>query len=212
MPREPIAISRPPRLGLEILVVLGLSFGQSGVYALLHLARMLGESGSLRNQTATLNRSVSDLSWLDVVYQLTGAAFAMAPVALALYLLAIRPALIRSDQTPNPFRRLGLDFTQLPRDLGWGTALAACIGLPGIGFYLLGRQLGWTAQVTTNNLGAHWWTVPVLVIAALAAGASEEVVVVGYLMGRFESMAWPTWAAIAASATLRGSYHLYQGF
>jgi membrane protease YdiL (CAAX protease family) len=40
----------------------------------------------------------------------------------------------------------------------------------------------------------------------------EEVVVVGYLMTRLREMSWTVPATIAASALIRGSYHLYQGF
>jgi len=36
--------------------------------------------------------------------------------------------------------------------------------------------------------------------------------VVGYLMTRLRQLSWGVPAAIAASAVLRGSYHLYQGF
>ena len=213
-------------------MVLGLSFGQSGIYAILRLIRRLGEPTGLRDQTAAINNSVTEVGWLDVAYQLFGAGFALVPIGLALYLLAIRPAWpgVKNSRleaasapatTPthpaleptrfSPSRFLGLDLTQPLRDLALGAALAAGIGLPGLGFYLLGRQLGITVQVTTNNLGQHWWTLPVLVVAAFAAGASEEIVVVGYLVRRLEAMAWAPWAILLTSATLRGSYHLYQG-
>ncbi len=36
--------------------------------------------------------------------------------------------------------------------------------------------------------------------------------VVGYLLTRLRQLGWALPAAIAASAALRGSYHLYQGF
>jgi len=218
--------------------VLGLSFGQAAIYALLRLIRRLGETAALRDQTAAINTSVTDVGWLDVTYQLVGAAFALVPVGLALYLLAVRPALAHSSAAwgsgsdlaaPVDLKRppaanlaspprtvrlgtlLGLDLSQPLKDFGLGAALAAAIGLPGIGFYFLGRQMGLTVQVTTNNLGEHWWTLPVLVVAAFAAGASEEVVVVGYLVRRLEALAWAPWAIFLSSAVLRGTYHLYQG-
>jgi len=40
----------------------------------------------------------------------------------------------------------------------------------------------------------------------------EEVVVVGYLLTRLRDLSWAVSTAVAASAVLRGSYHLYQGF
>ena len=38
------------------------------------------------------------------------------------------------------------------------------------------------------------------------------MVVVGYLMNRLPEVSWSIPLAVAASALLRGSYHLYQGF
>jgi membrane protease YdiL (CAAX protease family) len=52
----------------------------------------------------------------------------------------------------------------------------------------------------------------VLVLAALQNGLVEEVVAVGYLADRLTALGWRPAGWIAASALLRGSYHLYQGF
>ena len=51
-----------------------------------------------------------------------------------------------------------------------------------------------------------------LVLAALKNGLVEEVIVVGYLADRLTELGWRPGAWIAASALLRGTYHLYQGF
>ena len=40
----------------------------------------------------------------------------------------------------------------------------------------------------------------------------EEVIVLAYLLHRLKQLGWKPAPAIAASALLRGSYHLYQGF
>jgi len=213
------ALARRPGLGLEVLLVLGLSFGASSIWAFLRLLRMLSQPGGLGNQSANLNTSASELAWLDVLYQLAGASLALVPVGLALYLLAVRPVLVANSLTElapgsswkSARQRLGFDLTRPWRDLALAGLLAAGVGLPGIGFYLLGRQFGITAQITTNNLPSQWWAVPILIVAALAAGVSEEVVVVGYLVRRLEDLKWAPWAVLAASAVLRGSYHLYQG-
>jgi membrane protease YdiL (CAAX protease family) len=58
----------------------------------------------------------------------------------------------------------------------------------------------------------HWWTIPALVLNAIEAGVVEEVIVLGYLVTRLQQLSWPAVAAVAASALLRGSYHLYQGW
>ena len=111
--------------------------------------------------------------------------------------------------------RLGLDvrsWWQALADLGWGAALAAIIGIPGLGFYFLAQQLGFNTTVAPSGLAAHWWTVPVLVLSALKNAVLEEVIVVGFLMIRLRQIRWGPWAIIGASALLRGTYHLYQGY
>jgi membrane protease YdiL (CAAX protease family) len=58
----------------------------------------------------------------------------------------------------------------------------------------------------------HWWTVPVLVRTGLEAALGEEVIVVGYLTTRLQQLGLTSAAAVGASALLRGTYHLYQGW
>lgn len=191
------------RLGLEVWLVLGLSLGQSAVYAALSLLATLTR-GPLRDATATLNSSRSDREWLDVTYQLLGIGFALVPVALALFLLA--------GDGPGVLRRLGLTGGSRGRVVLEGVGLTALIGLPGIGVYLAGRALGVTAEVVTVPQNVYWWTAVVLVLAALQNGVLEEVLVVGYLFTRLRQLGWGPWAILWTSAVLRGSYHLYQGF
>jgi membrane protease YdiL (CAAX protease family) len=57
-----------------------------------------------------------------------------------------------------------------------------------------------------------WWAVPVLILSAAENAILEEVVVVGYLLTRLRQLDLAVPAAVAVSALLRGSYHLYQGF
>jgi len=58
----------------------------------------------------------------------------------------------------------------------------------------------------------HWWTVPILLLNAAEAALLEEVVVVAYLVTRLRQLGLTEIAAVGASALLRGSYHLYQGW
>ncbi|HEX6871520.1 MAG TPA: CPBP family intramembrane glutamic endopeptidase, partial [Micromonosporaceae bacterium] len=112
----------------------------------------------------------------------------------------------------NARGELGLDARRPWFDLGSGAGLAAVIGIPGLGLYLLARQLGLNTTVAPANLPDIWWAGPVLIIAALGNGVVEEVIVVGYLMTRLRDLGWRVAAVVAASALLRGTYHLYQGF
>jgi membrane protease YdiL (CAAX protease family) len=199
------------RLSAELLIVLGLSLGQSAVYAILRLIDRLTEAVPLAAQTATMNTSDSPKPWLDLIYQLAGIGFGLVPVALALYLLSSDRLSAGSDADPGA-GRIGLTLSRPLRDLGWGAILAGGIGLPGLGLYWLGRELGLTVYISTQSLGAYWWTIPVLVLAALKNGLVEEVIVVGYLANRLTRLGWSPVAWIIGSALLRGTYHLYQGF
>ncbi|MEU2200668.1 CPBP family intramembrane glutamic endopeptidase [Isoptericola sp. NPDC019482] len=211
----PVAPAATPaarrRTTAEIWIVLGLSLGQSGVYALVNIIARLTAETPLAEQSATLNASQSDRSLLDLTYQLLGIFFALVPVALALYLLSGRAgATWRGTR-----RRIGLDWgledAHPGRDVAWGFGLAAAIGIPGLAFYLLGRALGITVSVQASALNEHWWTVPVLVVAALQNGLLEEVVAVAYLHERTRDLGWSRLWFVVWSSLLRGSYHLYQG-
>lgn len=191
------------RTGAEIWIVLGLSLGQSAVYALVNIVARLTAGPPLAEQTATLNASRAERPLLDLTYQLLGIGFALVPVALALFLLSARGT--------SALAALGIDRARPGRDLGWGVALAAVIGIPGLAFYALGRVLGITVSVQASALDQHWWTVPVLVLAALQNGLLEEVVAVGYLFERTRDLEWDRLRFVVASSLLRGSYHLYQG-
>lgn len=189
------------RLGWEVLLVLGVSLGQSAVYAVVRLADMLSR-GPLSEAQARMNTSQSERPWFDLTYQLLGIGFALVPVLLALYLLG---------REGNPFHRMGFDFRRPRRDAFHGVLLLLAIGIPTLGVYAAGRALGLTAEIHPANLGAHWWTVPVLLLAAAKNGVLEEVLVVGYLSERLREMRWGWPMIIGVSALLRGSYHLYQG-
>ncbi len=191
------------RYGPEIAIVLLLSLGQSAVYSIVSLTAKLTADKPLAQQTATLNPTVSPRPYLDLTYQLLGIFFALIPVALALYLLT------RDRIFP---RDLGIDYRRPAYDLGWGSGLAAGIGLPGLLLVYVALQLGINAQIRPSGLDAYWWTVPVLILSAIQNSVLEEVIVVGYLITRLRTYSLSVVWIVAVSAVLRGSYHLYQGF
>jgi uncharacterized protein len=211
-PIRPVASKRRAGLALEALVVLGLSLGSSAIYAVLAIIDRLTKQVALNQQTSSLNNSVTpDRPYLDLAYQLAGIGLGLVPVALALYLLRrVEPP--ASDGPYAASRFLGLDRRRPGFDLGGGVVLAALIGIPGLGLYVAAKALGINTQVAAANLSGAWWTIPVLVLAAVQNAALEEVVVVGYLMTRLQQLGWRTPLVVAGSTVLRGSYHLYQGF
>ncbi len=190
------------RVRSELFIVLAVTFGMSGVRALLKLVDALLDPAPLNEQSVTLNASQSSLAWLDIALQLCSAGVLVAWGALALYLLAgegIRPA------------RPGW------RDAGWGAALAAGIGLPGLAWYAGALHWGWTKEVIPTAFTNAWVEAPSLLAWSFANAFGEEIVVVCWLIYRLRAprerggLGWSLTAALGASALLRASYHLYQG-
>lgn len=216
----PLGIVRlPPRgrrsVQWETAVVLAISLGQSAVYAILRIIERMTRPEPLGQQTSQLNTAQTpDRPWLDLAYQVAGVAFGVVPALLVMHLVATRfiPRVIRASGG----RGVGLAWGTRPRrwglDLAWGVGLTALIGVPGLGLYLGARELGLNTTVQAANLGEHWWTVPVLIAAALMNGVLEEVVMIGYLFTRWLQAAWRWWVVVVVSALIRGAYHLYQGW
>jgi len=92
--------SRRP-LRAEVWLVLGVSLGQSGVYALVSLIVALTAQKALSQQTATLNGSFSPRPYVDLTYQLLGIFFSLVPALFAVHLLQRDPGGARAT--------LGLD-------------------------------------------------------------------------------------------------------
>lgn len=184
------ALESPRRIRAEIAIVLGLSLGASAVYSVVSIVNRLTREEALSEQTATLNTSLSPRPAFDLIYQVLAVVFDLMPVALVVFLLwqASRPHL----------GRLGIDFTRPGRDALGGVALVAAIGI--------------SVDVVPTALDTYWWTIPVLLLSALRAGLTEEIIVIGYLYARLGDLGWGRWKIIVGSALLRGSYHLYQGF
>lgn len=195
----------PRTLVVETVLVLGVSLGSSAVYSVLNIVDRLTAGPPLSAQTSTLNNSVTpDRPWLDLAYQLVGIGLGVVPALLAVHLLG--------RDVPGARHRMGADLRRPWQDLGRGAALAAAIGIPGLGLYAVARALDLNTTVAAANLTDHWWSLPVLVLAAAQNAVLEEVVMIGYLYSRWLRAGWSLPRVMLVSALVRGSYHLYQGF
>ena len=183
-------------LRAELLIVLTLTFGISGVRAVLNLINSLAAPHRLNEQSVTLNSSQSSLAWVDMGLQLCSAAVLFSYGALALFLLA------KDRFVPRAHRA---------RDWLEGAGLAALIGIPGLALYVAAVHLGWSKEVIPGDFANAWVEIPVSLLKAAANAFAEETVVVMWLMTRLRQAHWSLPATLAASSILRGSYHLYQG-
>ncbi|KEP76068.1 CAAX protease [Microbacterium sp. SUBG005] len=191
------------RLVWEIVLVLLVSVGQSAIYSVVSFIRAATRAPISQQQTQ-LNPSRSAEPLWDAIYQFLDIFFSLALVALALYLLW--------EPANNALRRIGLDFRRFGSDLARGLLLVVLIGAPGIGVYAIGRAIGQSITVVPAPLDSSWWVIALLVLAALRAGLTEEVIFLGYLFDRLRRLGWSWTGIIVSTALLRGSYHLYQGW
>ncbi|WP_197462578.1 type II CAAX endopeptidase family protein [Microbacterium sp. T32] len=194
---------RRRKLPWEVVLVLLVSVGQSAIYSVVSFVRAATRAPIAQQQTQ-LNPSRSDEPFWDALYQFLGIFFSLALVALAVYLLW--------EPADNALRRIGLDFRRFGSDVLRAVALVALIGVPGIGVYAVGRLLGQSITVVPAPLDSSWWVIALLVLAALRAGLTEEVIFLGYLFDRLRRLGWSWTWILVSTALLRGSYHLYQGW
>lgn len=189
-PRSPL----PRRvIAEEVVVVLALSLLASAVYAVISIleAPIRGVTVASASQSTVLAR------------QLAGVAFGLAPVWLVLYLVR---------RSGEGVASIGLAWDRPRSDLAMGAILFAIVGAAGIGVYLAAVELGVNRFVVPVPPLGHWWTVPVLLFDAAEAALVEEVIAVGFLVTRLQQLRVGPAGAVGASALLRGTYHLYQGF
>ena len=173
--------------------MLSLSVLARAAYAILSLleAPIAGVVVAAANQSNAFTR------------QILGFVFGLAPAFLVLHLVR---------RNGEGFGALGIEGDQRSRDLIRGTFVFVVVGVAGIGVYLAAVELGVNRFVVPTPPLGHWWTVPALVLNAVEAGVVEEVIVLGYLITRLQQLSWSSVQAVTASAVLRGSYHLYQGW
>ena len=131
VPRRPAA----PLLGLEIVLVLAISLGQSAVYSILRIIERL--TRPVAAGPADLDAEpLGDPGPALAGPELSAGADRLRAGAGAARPLPAQPATRRpAGRSASTGRRLGFD-------LGFGIVIAAGIGIPGLGLYLGARALG----------------------------------------------------------------------
>jgi membrane protease YdiL (CAAX protease family) len=189
-------------VGLEVLVVLTVTLGLSAVRSGLALLDAVMQPIPLNQQQVALNAPASEVGLIDLAFQLTRVLQLVGWGALGAYLL-LRAGFAMRD--------VGLDRRRPGRDALGSAGLAALIGVPGLGLYLVARAIGVSVTIAPTTLDDTWWRVPVLLMSAAANSWAEEVVMVAYLITRLRQLGWSENRSLVVQAVLRGSYHLYQG-
>lgn len=203
-PAVPVERDRSERraLILELAIVGTLTFAFSAVAAMLYLLEA-SLTGGIGQQTVELNPVRSALPAIDAVRQLLSVARLFAIGGLGGYLLW------RGGLAPQ---RFGLGRPSLRVELPAGVGLALLIGVPGLGLVFAAQALGLNADLHAAPSDTPWWRYVMLVLLAVGNAVAEEIVVVAYFMVRLRQLGVGNVTNLAASAVLRGGYHLYQGF
>src|SRR3954453_13814654 len=189
-------------VGTEVLVVLTVTLGLSALRSALSLLDAVLQPVPLNQQEVALNAPQAQAGLVDLALQLTRVLQLVGWGALGAYLL------IRAGFA---LRAVGLDGRRPGRDALGAAGLAALIGIPGLGVYLVAQALGVSVTIAPSTLDDTWWRLPVLIASAEAHAWAEALVMVGYLLTRLRQLGWSENRALGAQALLRGSYHLYQG-
>lgn len=193
-------------LGLEVLAVLGVSLGISALSALLTYIRAeITVKGGIGSTTAiVVSGRQTTYPLLDLADDLLGILNGIVPPLLAILLLS-----------RNPGRRgfgIGFDLRNKVRESMQGIGFCALIGIPGLMLVWAAHELGVNASLDVVDFPDVWYRVPYLLLSAFQNGLSEEIIVVGFLLTRLRQLGWTDSRALAGSALLRGTYHLYQGY
>lgn len=185
----------------ELVIVFSVTLGASALRSLLSLIDLWTKPRPLASQTVSIVVRQATVPLIDLFKQLVSVAVGLAWGALGLYLLWRAGVELAR----------GIGWRACGKDLLGGLGLAALIGIPGIGLYLLAHAMNLSATIAPATLDDTWWRIPVLLAQAFQNGFLEEILVVGYLMTRLQHLKVNVVAIVAISALLRGSYHLYQG-
>ena len=203
---EPSAGPPRERHGLELLAVLGVSLGMSGIYAVLSLVRAewTVRGGIGASTTTVVSGAQTTYPWLDLLDDLADLMHGIVPPLLALVLLARSPG-GRGFGVGFDLRRFRLEALQ-------GVGFLALIGMPGLGLVYAAHRAGVNASLQIVNFPDVWYRIPYLLASAFQNGLSEEIIVIAFMLTRLRQLGWTKERALVAAAILRGSYHLYQGF
>jgi membrane protease YdiL (CAAX protease family) len=201
---QPVMAGEERRLvRVELLIVLGITLALSSSRSALSLVDSLLRPERLPDQKVALNAPAATSPLVDLAFQLTHVIQLVGWGALGGYLI-VRAGLRLTD--------IGLDRTRPGRDALGAAGLAALIGIPGLGLYLVARAVGANLTVLPSTLTDTWWRLPVLIASAAGNAFAEEVLLTGYLLTRLRQLGWSDNRSVLVSALLRGCYHLYQGF
>jgi membrane protease YdiL (CAAX protease family) len=184
----------------EILIVLGLSAFAWAAYAFVQFAYLTLHTAS--RSPVAVSSYPSHFDPFNYANQVIADLLPYVPVFLVIHLFR------RSGRSTTD---LGLDYRQ--RDVWYGLGLAFAAVAIAIGLSNAGRALNLPIHaVIPVNTDAHISSIVLFFLDSAQTAVAEEMIVNAYLLRRLKDLGWSDWPALALSCTIRGSYHLYQGW
>ena len=142
-------------VGTEILVVLTVTLGLSALRSALSLLNALLQTVPLNEQQVALNAPAAPRrAWWTWRSSSRRAAAGRVGGAGGV------PAAARRVRVARPS---GWTRTRPGRDALGAVGLAALIGIPGLGLYLVAHALGVSVTIAPTTLSDTWWRMPVLI-------------------------------------------------
>lgn len=183
--------------------MLALSFLAAVAYAFVSFAKDMTRLPEPLTAPVLVNEVPKGVDVFDFLNELVYRLFSLAPVLLVGHLFS---------RAGESMRRIGFDLTQPRSDFLIGLALAVAAHAAAIASFLGAKALHIPYRpIIGVNADAPPLAIVLLFLVAITAAVTEEVIVNAYLITRLQELGWTTRCAIAASAVLRGAYHLYQG-
>ncbi|MGH2719306.1 MAG: CPBP family glutamic-type intramembrane protease [Actinomycetota bacterium] len=174
-----------------------------GIFPLtINAIRSLAQSWATREAGSAVQIAVPGQPRIDITLAVVALAIATAPVLLVAYLLA------RSGES---LRELGLDLGRLRKGVGLAVLLVVGMLIDAGIIEAVAHALHWSSFNTAAEDGMTGWYLIVFLAAAAWTALVEEVLVCGYLLHRLRQLGWSDRKSLAASTTLRASYHAYGG-
>ena len=203
-PTPALAETRPPRIGLEVAVVLMIGIVPHLASSLFYL---LASTPPIDPASAAQPPQVS-----FAVESISHIAQSLSIAAAVLWIMR---------QSREPWNTFGFVRPKPLRDSGLGIGIFALNWLAWFPISTAVASVLWAAGITWNDANLFESGVltrptspldfPMLLVMSVANATSEQVVITAYLISRFTTLFRSAVPAVIVATTLFASYHMYQG-
>jgi membrane protease YdiL (CAAX protease family) len=162
---------------------------------------------------------VSSLSSWVVGQEQSGSHYIADSLTLiAYYVSVIAVVLYLMHRSGEPWKTFGIGRFRPFADPGWGVLIVLIDAMAVAAVYRFGLTIVDSGTLAKTYEPIFHFDSPssaiemgICVLLCLSIGGSEEIVMRGYLIPRFESLLESTWKSVLLTTIMFASYHVYQG-